>query len=160
MPFEIISLGRGKYEVKNSETDEIHSKHTTKKNAQAQVRLLNQVSKGEGFKGNASDFVQREKEATDKAEMRSKMEQGAKDSLSNSVQREKKASKSVKDKLDDISNRQQESFIKNEQMRTKPKVDLSHLAKPIGEGVAPKIKKVKIGGVIGIGDHHIAKMGL
>jgi hypothetical protein len=137
MPFEIISLGRGKYEVKNSETGTIHSKHTTKKNAMAQVRLLNEVSKGEGMPtGSASDFVKREKEATNKTTKRD-----------------------LNKKLKEISEQQQENFIKNEQMRIKPQVELSHLAKPVGTSVAPDFKKVH-GRAIGITDHHIAKMGL
>jgi hypothetical protein len=117
MPFEIISLGRGKYEVKNSETGVIHSKHTTKKNATAQVRLLNQVS-GEGIKNE------------------------------------------LKAKLDEIASQSQSNFIKNEQERTKPAIiDIKHLVKPAGASVAPKVDFIK-GGIIGISDHHIAKMGL
>lgn len=117
MPFEIISLGRGKYEVKNSETGTIHSKHTTKKNAMAQVRLLNQVSKGKGLDS---------------------------PSIKNNL----------KAKLDEIASQNQENFIKNERERTKPAViDLKHLVNPKASGV-PKFEK------IGIGLHHLVKMGL
>ena len=113
----MISLGRGKYEVKNTETGTIHSKHTTKKNAMAQLRILNQVSQGEG--------VSKKNE--------------------------------LKAKLDDIVSQNQSNFIKNEQQRTKPPViDLKHLVKPAGASVAPKFEKV----ILGIHDHHIAKMGL
>jgi hypothetical protein len=119
MPFEMISLGRGKYEVKNTETGTIHSKHTTKKNAMAQLRILNQVSKGEGVKNE------------------------------------------LKAKLDEIASQSQQNFIKNEQQRTKPPIiDIKHLVKPAGASVEHKTHIVKLGGVIGIGDHHIAKMGL
>ena len=122
MPFEIISLGRGKYEVKNSETGTIHSKHTTKKNAQAQLRILNQVSKGEGVE----------------------------------------IKKDIKAKLEEAARHSQENFIKNEQERTKPKINLTHLVIPPkieAKGVKPKpVDLTHL--VYGIGDKHIARMGL
>ena len=39
MPYEIRKNGRA-YEVVNTDTGEVHAKHTTKTKAQAQVRLL------------------------------------------------------------------------------------------------------------------------
>ena len=113
----MITIGRGKYEIKNTDTGAIHSKHTTKKNATAQLRTLNEV-KGAGIKDE------------------------------------------LKAKIQDAAKQSQENFIKNEQNRTRPPViDIKHLVKPAGKSVAPKFDFIK-GGVIGIGDHHIAKMGL
>ena len=46
MPYEIRSAGGGKFKVVNTETGTVHSKATTKGNAQAQVRLLHGVEHG------------------------------------------------------------------------------------------------------------------
>jgi hypothetical protein len=40
MPYEIRKVSRGKYEVSNPESGEIHAKHTSLAKAKAQVRLL------------------------------------------------------------------------------------------------------------------------
>ena len=46
MPYAIRSLGGGKYKVVNKETGNVHSKATSKANAQSQVRLLQGVEHG------------------------------------------------------------------------------------------------------------------
>ncbi|MDE2101943.1 MAG: hypothetical protein KGL39_32150 [Patescibacteria group bacterium] len=46
MPYSIRRVGNA-YEVVNTDTGEVHAKHTTKKKAEAQVRLLEER---EGFK--------------------------------------------------------------------------------------------------------------
>mgnify|MGYP000421200264 FL=1 len=43
MPYKIESVGGGRYKVVNVETGNVHSKATTKANAEAQVRLLHGV---------------------------------------------------------------------------------------------------------------------
>jgi len=43
MPLTITHLKNGKYQVKNNTTGKIHSKGTTKKKADKQVRLLNWI---------------------------------------------------------------------------------------------------------------------
>jgi len=40
MPYKLIALPDKKYAVKNTETGQYKAKHTSKKNAQAQIRLL------------------------------------------------------------------------------------------------------------------------
>ena len=46
MPWKIRKLrNKDLYQVKNSKTDEIHSKHTTLQNAKKQVRLLYMIEK-------------------------------------------------------------------------------------------------------------------
>ena len=45
MPYSIRRVGNA-YEVVNADTGEVHAKHTTKKKAEAQVRLLEEQ---EGF---------------------------------------------------------------------------------------------------------------
>lgn len=46
MPYKIESVGGGRYKVVNVETGNVHSKATTKANAEAQVRLLHGVEHG------------------------------------------------------------------------------------------------------------------
>lgn len=46
MPYRVSKNDDGSYRVENSETGEVHSKHTTKENAEAQVRLLHGVEHG------------------------------------------------------------------------------------------------------------------
>ena len=46
MPYAIRSAGGGKYKVVNKETGNVHSKATTRANAEAQVRLLHGVEHG------------------------------------------------------------------------------------------------------------------
>lgn len=41
MPYAIRHLADGGYRVVNTESGKVHAKHTTKRRAQAQVRLLN-----------------------------------------------------------------------------------------------------------------------
>lgn len=43
MPYAIHSLGGGQYKVVNKATGNVHSKSTSKANAEAQVRLLHGV---------------------------------------------------------------------------------------------------------------------
>lgn len=40
MPYEIRKNSDGSYEVLNKRTGKVHAKHTSKKKAEAQVRLL------------------------------------------------------------------------------------------------------------------------
>ena len=61
MPYEIKKLGRGDYEVINTENGKIHAKHTSLTKAKAQIRLLHMV--GGNIEG-ANDFVKREKPLT------------------------------------------------------------------------------------------------
>ena len=46
MPYSMFRLPDGKYRVINTETRKVYSKHTTKENAQKQLRLLNAVQHG------------------------------------------------------------------------------------------------------------------
>ena len=46
MPYAIRSAGGGKVKVVNTETGNVHSKATTRANAEAQVRLLHGVEHG------------------------------------------------------------------------------------------------------------------
>lgn len=46
MPYERVSLGSGKYKVVNKESGAVHSKATSKGNADAQIRLLHGVEHG------------------------------------------------------------------------------------------------------------------
>ena len=43
MPYKISKLASGYYSLKNSLTGRVHSKHTTKAKAEAQMRLLQMV---------------------------------------------------------------------------------------------------------------------
>ena len=61
MPYEIKKLGRGDYEVINTENGKIHAKHTSLTKAKAQIRLLHMV--GGNIEG-TNDFVKREKPLT------------------------------------------------------------------------------------------------
>lgn len=45
MPYTIRKLTNGYYRVKNTATGVVHSKHTSKTKAEAQVRLLEQKEK-------------------------------------------------------------------------------------------------------------------
>ena len=45
MPYKIIKGNQG-YIVKNTETGRVHAKHSTKSNAEAQVRLLYAIERG------------------------------------------------------------------------------------------------------------------
>lgn len=47
MPFKIIRNKDGSFKVKNKETGRIAAKKTTKTKAEAQIRLLNSISKRE-----------------------------------------------------------------------------------------------------------------
>lgn len=60
MPFDIKKLGRGDYEVINTENGKIHAKHTSLAKAKAQIRLLHMGGNIEGVE----DFVKREKPLT------------------------------------------------------------------------------------------------
>ena len=51
MPWAIRKIGGGKYRVVNTESGEVHAKATSKKNAEAQVRLLHGVKYGTKLKG-------------------------------------------------------------------------------------------------------------
>lgn len=53
MPYVVKKNGRA-YEVVNSETGEVHAKHTTKKKADAQVRLLEEQ---EGFRADKVKYL-------------------------------------------------------------------------------------------------------
>jgi len=55
MPFEIVKRG-SKFSVINSKTGYTHAKGTTKKKAEAQVRLLHQIT-GEGFFKNRIEYI-------------------------------------------------------------------------------------------------------
>ena len=46
MPYALIKHSDGSYSVKNKETGKIHSKHTTKDKAVAQMRLLYLIESG------------------------------------------------------------------------------------------------------------------
>ena len=46
MPYKIIPLASGKYKLINSITGRVHSYHSSKKNVQAQLRLLNALDNG------------------------------------------------------------------------------------------------------------------
>jgi hypothetical protein len=43
MPYEVIRIGPGKYKVINKDTGKVHAKGTSKKNADAQVRIMMQA---------------------------------------------------------------------------------------------------------------------
>lgn len=57
MPYEIIRKNQRCYEVKNSQTGRIHAKCTSKKKAEAQVRLLEQISASEQDGGAIIDII-------------------------------------------------------------------------------------------------------
>lgn len=40
MPYAVLRVGKGRYAVVNPATGQVHAKNTTKRRAQAQVRLL------------------------------------------------------------------------------------------------------------------------
>ena len=46
MPYSMFRLPDGHYRVINTESRRVHSKHSTKENAQKQMRLLNAVEHG------------------------------------------------------------------------------------------------------------------
>ena len=46
MPYAVNHLADGHYRVMNTATRKVHSKHTTKEKAEAQMRLLNAVEHG------------------------------------------------------------------------------------------------------------------
>ncbi len=46
MPYKRVSLGGGKYKVVNKESGAVHSKATSKANADSQIRLLHGVEHG------------------------------------------------------------------------------------------------------------------
>lgn len=46
MPYELKKISPRRYEVVNSETGMVHAKHTSLKNAKAQIRLLQAVEHG------------------------------------------------------------------------------------------------------------------
>jgi len=46
MPYSVRAVGDGRFTVVNTETGNVHSKGTTKANAEAQVRLLHGVEHG------------------------------------------------------------------------------------------------------------------
>lgn len=46
MPYKITQVSRNNYSVSNKETGKIHAYHTSKANAQAQVRLLHGLEHG------------------------------------------------------------------------------------------------------------------
>lgn len=46
MPYAISHLADGHYRVMNTESRKVHSKHTTKEKAEAQMRLLNAIDHG------------------------------------------------------------------------------------------------------------------
>ena len=45
MPYRVYKV-KGGYRVRNMDTGKVHSEHTTKKNAQRQLRLLRAVDHG------------------------------------------------------------------------------------------------------------------
>lgn len=51
MPYELKRVGKRHYEVINKDTGKIHAKHSTLKNAKAQIRLLEGVDHGMVLKG-------------------------------------------------------------------------------------------------------------
>ena len=46
MPYALIPVGRGDYSVVNTSSGAVHSKHTTKAKAEAQLRLLRGIESG------------------------------------------------------------------------------------------------------------------
>jgi len=46
MPWSMTRVGKNRYKVKNPESGEVHAKGTTKKKAEAQMRLLRAVKHG------------------------------------------------------------------------------------------------------------------
>jgi hypothetical protein len=46
MPYKITQVSPGKFSVSNKDTGKVHAYHTTKKNAEAQVRLLHGIENG------------------------------------------------------------------------------------------------------------------
>lgn len=46
MPYDLVKISPRKYQVINTDTGEIHAKHSTLKNAKAQIRLLNSLKGG------------------------------------------------------------------------------------------------------------------
>ena len=46
MPYDLVKVSPRKYQVINADTGEIHAKHSTLKNAKAQIRLLNSLKGG------------------------------------------------------------------------------------------------------------------
>jgi hypothetical protein len=49
MPFRAIPISNDKYKVINTDTGRIHAYHSTLENAHRQIRLLNSLTKGDGF---------------------------------------------------------------------------------------------------------------
>jgi hypothetical protein len=45
MPYKIIKLKLGRFKVVNKKNGRVHAYHTTKKKAEAQLRLLNSIEK-------------------------------------------------------------------------------------------------------------------
>ena len=46
MPYDVQAVGDGRYKVVNTDTGNVHSKGTTRANAEAQVRLLRDAEHG------------------------------------------------------------------------------------------------------------------
>jgi len=51
MPYELEQISPRRYSVMNTNTGQLHSKHTSKKKAEAQIRLLNGIEHGMKVKG-------------------------------------------------------------------------------------------------------------
>jgi hypothetical protein len=51
VPYRIESAGDGKYRVVNAITGKVHSKHTSKENAEKQVRLMEAYDNNPGWRG-------------------------------------------------------------------------------------------------------------
>jgi len=51
MPYKIESVGNGKYKVINEITGKVHAKHTSKQNAERQVRLMEAYDNNPGWRG-------------------------------------------------------------------------------------------------------------